>query len=415
MDNLEQGRARIKRIGRAMLQLGLQNTHSGNISMRLGDQMLITKSGSMKGHLEDRDICNPGLNEPGYGLFQSSSETGGHRRVLQYAGSLVHAHAPAAVSLSFLLDEIRPLDALGAGVLPEVPVINPRDPVGSAELEDAVAEILRHKPALVVRGHGPFVRGENPEAAFYHLCLLENSCRLILDLLLMGVDIPSLYGSIRVAEVESPDFSPEQEHAGVDPVLLKQFRRTAVDLFQLRLSPFTSGSLSVRDGPDMIYAPFLASPDGCELRTRRLSLKTAFKCRFMAMHAAGYQATAAKAILFTHTPEALAQGFSVLAAGRRDIVPADAEGLYFYPGIPVLAATAEPGEVIAQADRCKMVLINGEGILALGHTPGHVIHHNSSAQSICRYLNSLAVMTRTGLRPKTPSQLGGDRAKPLAE
>ncbi len=402
MDSLEKSRARIIRIGRAMLQLGLQNTHSGNISMRLGDRMLITKSGSMKGHLEERDICSPGLSEPGYGLFQSSSETGGHRRVLQYAGSLIHAHGPAAVSLSFLLDEIRPLDCLAAGELGRVPVIDPLDPVGSAELEQAVAETLRENPALLVRGHGPFVQGRSPEHAFYRLCLLENSCRMLLDLLLTGQELEPLYRQARPDWAETPDFSLDRENEDIDPVLNFQFRRTAFDLFSLRLSPFASGSLSVRDGADMIYTAGLASPDGREIKPRRIPLSDKPKSPCSGLHLAAYRHSAAKAVLISHQAEALAQAAGALAAGRDRLIPEDAEGAYFYPQIPVLPGDAAPEQAVLQADRHKLVIINGGGVLALGHTPGHVIHHNSSASSICRWLNRLALMRRTGLQPLVP-------------
>jgi len=55
------------KIGRAMLDLGLQNTHSGNISVREGNDLFITKTGSMKGHLEalgmKSDMISRSLNE----------------------------------------------------------------------------------------------------------------------------------------------------------------------------------------------------------------------------------------------------------------------------------------------------------------------------------------------------------------
>ncbi|MEA2006427.1 MAG: class II aldolase/adducin family protein, partial [Acidobacteriota bacterium] len=79
---MDKTKEQIIKIGRAMLALGLQNTHSGNISIRMGEDMYITKTGSMKGHLEERDIVISGLKEPKFGLFQASSEIGTHQKIL---------------------------------------------------------------------------------------------------------------------------------------------------------------------------------------------------------------------------------------------------------------------------------------------------------------------------------------------
>ena len=103
----------IIKIGRAMLALGLQNTHCGNISTIVDGEFYITKTGSMKGHLEERDIVLPGMDEPKTGIFQASSETGTHREILRYARAAMHAHSLSATLLSYTTDTIEPLDFLG--------------------------------------------------------------------------------------------------------------------------------------------------------------------------------------------------------------------------------------------------------------------------------------------------------------
>jgi len=147
---MDKTKDRMIKIGIAMLTLGLQNTHSGNISVRVGNEMFITKTGAMKGHLEERDIVLPGLIEPKTGLFQASSETGTHRKILEFAGSAIHAHSLSATLLSYILDSLTPVDVLGKSHLGNVPVVEFEYPVGSKEMEEKIPKILKHHPSSPV-------------------------------------------------------------------------------------------------------------------------------------------------------------------------------------------------------------------------------------------------------------------------
>ena len=382
------------KIGRAMLDLGLQNTHSGNISVREGNNLFITKTGSMKGHLEERDIVLPGLFEPEYGLFQASSETGTHREILKYAGSAIHAHSLPATLLSYLVDEVKPIDFLGVRYLGNFPVVEFKYPVGSKEMEDNIPIILKEKTAMIVKTHGPFVRGKNVYDAFFKLNILDYSSEILLHLNLLKIDFNKI-PELRYPKIQ--DYLPQKgKRETEDKELLKQFKRTAHDLFYLKLSPFHTGSLSVEDGNEMLYSPGLSSPDYIEFDIKRIKRKKTSEDFFVNLHSAVYNYTTSKAAIFSHSPFGMIQGIKALVEGKDRIIPIDAEGSYLYPAIPVLSPAENIKKIVETAAKYKIVIIAGLGALSVGHTPGHSIHHNSSLRNIAYLKTKLQTMEKSG-------------------
>jgi L-fuculose-phosphate aldolase len=382
------------KIGWAMLTLGLQNTHCGNISTRVGDEIYITKTGSMKGHLEERDIILPGLNEPKTGLFQASSETGIHREILKHAKAALHAHSLPATLLSFIAEEIVPLDFIGRQYLRSIPVAEFEYPVGSKEMEKKIPGVLRKVSAMIVKTHGPFVRGSSLNEAFFVLCAVHYSSEILLNLRILDVDL------IKLPELRYPETggykSPEGVKETKDKELVRQFKRTSSDVFTMRLSPFHSGSLSVEDGNEMLYSPCVSSPDYFENEIVREKINEEDDDFFKNMHRSVYRYSSAKSAIFTHSPFAMIQSIKMLSEGGDRIIPIDAEGGYLYPAIPVMLPDADMRTVVEKAERYKMVVLAGMGVLAIGHTPGHTIHHNSSLRNICYLKTQLEIMEKVG-------------------
>lgn len=400
MEEIKLIRNKIKAIGRAMLALNHQNTHSGNISVRMGDDILITKTGSMKGHLEERDIVQVGLTEPKTGLFQASSETGTHQKILAFSGAAIHAHSLPSIILSYRHQILSPIDALGALFLGEVPIIEFEYPVGSPEMEEEIPRCLASHPAIIIKTHGPFTHGKSVEEAFFRLAVLDYSAQIILWLEMLGHNHQELISTFPMKYPPLPDYQPPAGHKDTqDEELLRQFKRTAADVFHLQLSPFHTGSLSVRDGQEMLYCPRLASPldlaDNLEIW--RIPLDEENQDYFTHLHQLVYRLTSAKATLFTHSPWGTIQALIKLKNAQNRIIPADAEGSYFYPAIAAVPPDEEPEEIVKKASHYKMVAVAGLGVLALGHTPGHVSHHPSSLKNICFILSHLELLQRQGL------------------
>lgn len=170
-----------QRIGRDLFLAGLNNSHSGNLSVRYGDRIVITRRGSMLGHLEERDLIETGLSSNDGNIILASTEIGVHRAVYQGTSALaiVHAHPVHAISLSLLEDEIIPVDSEGSYLLHKVPVISAEQTIGSAEVGEKLPGMLREFKIVMVRGHGSFAAGQMLEEAYQWTSSLENVCRII--------------------------------------------------------------------------------------------------------------------------------------------------------------------------------------------------------------------------------------------
>jgi len=386
----------IIKVGKAILKLGLQNSHSGNISVRIDNDIYITKTGSMKGHLSETDIVGPGLYEPKSGLFQASSETGTHQKILEYAGSTVHAHSMAATLLSYVTEVVEPMDYLGKKVLGEVAVLEFEYPVGSREMEVKIPEILKTHPAMIIKTHGPMTKGANVFEAFFNMNICDYSCEILLNLTKLKISLHAF------PVMKYPDFDGYRVSAGKkdteDKELIRLFKTVASDMFNMQLSPFHTGSISVQDGKEMLFSPSAAMPDDFDSEIVKINITDDNnKDYFHRLHQAVYRYSHCQAAVFTHSPQAIIQGFRSLSVREDRIIPIDAEGGYLYPAVPIVLPDENMETIIKKAERYKMVLIAGIGVLAIGHTPTHCLHHNSSIKSICYMKTQLEMMEKTGV------------------
>ncbi len=390
MKNLKQD---MINVGRAMLTLELQNTHSGNISAREKDDMLITKTGSMKGHLQVTDLVNPGIYQPKSGLFQASSETGTHQKILQYAGSAVHAHSLPATLISYYAKDVEPNDILGKTYLGHIPIIEFEYPIGSKEMEEKIPEILRKHPAMIIKTHGPICRGSTVYESFFLMNVVDYSCNILLNMDKLNIPSDKIPGNgyPKITGYSLPSGIKETR----DNELIRQFKLVASDMFTLKLSPIHTGSISVRDGKEMLYSPRASSPEYIDNEIFRLKLGQDFEDFFHILHQAVYRHSHSQAAVFTHSPQALIQGFQALWKREDRIIPVDAEGGYLYPAVPVILPDEDMKKIIKKAERYKMVVIAGIGVLALGYTPTHCIHHNSSLKNICILKTELDILEKT--------------------
>jgi len=168
-------------IGRDLFVAGLNSSHSGNLSVRLGDQVVITRRGSMLGHLQERDMIETGLEKNDSNIILASTEVRVHRAIYRGTASLaiVHSHPPHAIALSLMEDEIIPVDSEGAYLLHKVPVLFAEHTIGSQELENKLPILLQEYKVVMVRGHGSFAIGQMLEEAYQWTSSLESACRII--------------------------------------------------------------------------------------------------------------------------------------------------------------------------------------------------------------------------------------------
>ena len=83
-------------VGRDLFTKGLVSSHSGNLSIRLGERLIITRRGSRLNCLEENDLIETGLNKNDRNTPLASVELPVHRAIYRETAALaiVHAHPP---------------------------------------------------------------------------------------------------------------------------------------------------------------------------------------------------------------------------------------------------------------------------------------------------------------------------------
>lgn len=172
---------KLKRVGALLFQEGLLDARAGNLSVKVGQRMIITRTGSHLGLLTEQSFVLLDIEREGPLDERASSELPVHREIYKRTSkrSVAHAHPPKAVAISFEVERIVPKDSEGKHLLGEVQVI-PDMPSGSLELAREVSKVLKTKRLVVVRGHGVFSADEDPFYAYSHISVLEYSCKILL-------------------------------------------------------------------------------------------------------------------------------------------------------------------------------------------------------------------------------------------
>ncbi len=160
---------------------GLVSSHAGNMSVRIGDRLVITRRGSMMGRLRPDDLIETGIYEDDSGIALASSEIITHRAVYAHtsAQAIVHTHPPHAVVLSLVEDAVIPIDSEGSYLLHKVPVVVAEKTIGSEEMAQVLSKALQTHKACLLRGHGLFCTGNMLEEAFQWSSAVESSARIV--------------------------------------------------------------------------------------------------------------------------------------------------------------------------------------------------------------------------------------------
>lgn len=168
-------------IGRDIYLAGLVSSHGGNMSVRVGDRVLITRRGSMLGRLTPRDVIETALGRDDSEVALASTEIVVHRAIYQRTNGLaiVHTHSPHTILRTLIDDEIVPVDSEASYLLHKVPVHSLARTAGSAEVADAVSSALKEYKCVCLRGHGPFAIGTVLEEAFQWISSLEMACKIL--------------------------------------------------------------------------------------------------------------------------------------------------------------------------------------------------------------------------------------------
>jgi L-fuculose-phosphate aldolase len=173
----------------------------GNVSVRLGDRLLITPSGVNKGIMEAEQILTVDLSGRVLeGEGSPSSEIRMHQLAYEMRpdiAAVVHAHLPYATGCTLagidLLEPILPEVVITLGGIPTAPYATP----GTIEVPEAIRPFLREYDALLLSRHGAMTVGRNVVDAYNKMEKLEHTARVVLAARLQGPVSP-----LPAAEVE---------------------------------------------------------------------------------------------------------------------------------------------------------------------------------------------------------------------
>lgn len=158
---------------------GLNDSHSGNASVREGDSVWITPTGACADTLVVDLLVQCSVSgEPSSG---ASLDAPLHLAVYRHnpaARALLHSHGPHSVALTLDGGDFTPVDFEGTYYFRRVPVLTIPYSEYTAKSPALVADSLRKSPVAVVRGHGVYAWGENLDRAYKWTCSLESSAHI---------------------------------------------------------------------------------------------------------------------------------------------------------------------------------------------------------------------------------------------
>ncbi|MEV6958326.1 class II aldolase/adducin family protein [Streptomyces sp. NPDC051207] len=183
---------------------GLVVGTSGNVSVRVGDTVLVTPSGVPYDRLTPDDITGVGLDgRQVLGTLVPTSELPMHLAVYRTtdARAVVHTHAVHATAVSTLVPEL-PLIHYMAAALGGPVRVAPYATYGSPELAENMLRALAGRTGCLLQNHGTVTHGATLDQAYDRTAQLEWMCRLWLTASSVPGATPTLLTREQLTEVQ---------------------------------------------------------------------------------------------------------------------------------------------------------------------------------------------------------------------
>ncbi|MGH3644810.1 MAG: aldolase [Mycobacterium sp.] len=198
-------RAQMVQLGAALYDRGLTPGRTGNLSVRLGDEIMITPTNACLGRLDPARLAVTSIDGEHLAGDRPSKEFVLHRALYRHhptCTAVAHLHSTSAVAVSCLpglrsddaLPAITPYFVMRVGRLPLIDYATP----GSAQLEEQVARASERSRSVLMRNHGSLAAAPSLEGAVDAVEEIEETARLYL--LLEGRS-PAYLGKEAVAEL----------------------------------------------------------------------------------------------------------------------------------------------------------------------------------------------------------------------
>jgi ribulose-5-phosphate 4-epimerase/fuculose-1-phosphate aldolase len=172
-------------VARSIFQRGLTHGSSGNVSLRVGDLILVTPTGSSLGTVDRHELALIDIRGTAIGDSRPSKEAFLHAAMLRArpdATAVIHTHSTYSAAVSCLDVEdleqaLPPLTAYYAMRVGRLPLLPYRAP-GDQSLGDIAFESAQDHHALLLSNHGPVVAGRTLSVALDALEEIEETAKL---------------------------------------------------------------------------------------------------------------------------------------------------------------------------------------------------------------------------------------------
>ncbi|MCP4049112.1 MAG: aldolase [bacterium] len=171
----------IKQVGRKCFLAGLNNSHSGNISIKKNNYIYITRTGSSLDQLKISDIIRTELNVNKVADRYASIELIVHRAIYKAnpdINSITHAHAPYAIAMADKGRDLIPYDDEGKYYLGSIPVLSIENTIASKNIADQIRSYVHNSHSIIIAKHGVFAWGPSLDDAYKFLSVTESACKI---------------------------------------------------------------------------------------------------------------------------------------------------------------------------------------------------------------------------------------------
>ncbi|MCZ6561194.1 MAG: class II aldolase/adducin family protein [Gammaproteobacteria bacterium] len=165
---------------RWLRQYGLNDSHSGNASVKDNDIVWVTPSGCCADTLVADDLvrCTLHENPPDAASLDAPLHLSVYRSS-PATGAIMHSHGPHCIALTLAGQELVPTDFEGAYYFAQVPLLAIEYEDYLARSPAEVADALANAKVAIVKGHGIYAHGETLDLAYKWTCALEASAKII--------------------------------------------------------------------------------------------------------------------------------------------------------------------------------------------------------------------------------------------
>ncbi len=166
-------------LGRDMFLTGLVSSHTGSLSVRQHNKMVISRRGVMLGRLKADDLIEIGIE--GDPPEEAAEDAVVHQAVYRFtdAQAVIYAHPAWTTALALVEDRLSPASHDGADNLGSAPVLISQRTIDSPDIAQLIGRTLRESRVAALRGQGVFARGANLSDAFHMVSLLEEMCKVV--------------------------------------------------------------------------------------------------------------------------------------------------------------------------------------------------------------------------------------------